>query len=93
MNKSMLIFALALAAGGKTLASGRFRTWKSDVPIAKTVVIDPKTATYPIGQKGLPLSISITVYAESAFMPECPCLCRCVFGRSTSLLECPFSSS
>ena len=37
-----------LVAGGKTLASGTFRTWRSDVPVAKTVVIDPATATYPI---------------------------------------------
>ncbi|MCR5750978.1 MAG: right-handed parallel beta-helix repeat-containing protein [Kiritimatiellae bacterium] len=37
-----------IAAGGRTLASGTFRTWRSDVPIAKTVVIDPKTAAYPI---------------------------------------------
>ena len=37
-----------LVAGGKTLASGTFRTWRSDVPVAKTVVIDPAIATYPI---------------------------------------------
>ena len=37
-----------LTAGGKTLAQGTFRTWKSDVPVARTVVIDPATATYPI---------------------------------------------
>ena len=37
-----------LTAAGRTLASGSFRTWKSDVPVARTVVIDPATATYPI---------------------------------------------
>lgn len=26
----------------------RFRTWKSDVPIAKTIVLDPKTMSFPI---------------------------------------------
>ena len=45
-----------LVAGGKTLASGTFRTWRSDVPVAKTVVIDPATATYPIviSERGTP---------------------------------------
>ena len=37
-----------IVANGKTLASGAFRTWKSDVPVAKTIVIDPATASYPI---------------------------------------------
>ena len=36
-----------LVADGRTLAEGKFRTWKSDVPIAKTVVLDPKTAMNP----------------------------------------------
>lgn len=45
-----------LVADGKTLAKGKFRTWESDVPIAKTVVLDPKTAKYPIviSDKGSP---------------------------------------
>ena len=41
-------YEMRLTAGGKTLASGSFRTWKSDVPVARTIMIDPATATYPI---------------------------------------------
>jgi hypothetical protein len=45
-----------LVAKGKVLAKGTFRTWKSDVPVAKTIVIDPAKATYPIviSEKGRP---------------------------------------
>jgi len=41
-------YEVRLSAGNKTLASGSFRTWTSEVPIAKTVVINPATAKYPI---------------------------------------------
>ena len=34
--------------GGRQVFNGRFRTWESDVPIAKTIVIDPDKARYPI---------------------------------------------
>lgn len=37
-----------IVAGGKTLASGRFKTWRTDVPVAKTIVLDPEKAKYPI---------------------------------------------
>ena len=37
-----------LVAGGQTLSEGRFRTWSSEIKIAKTIVIDPATARYPI---------------------------------------------
>ena len=37
-----------LTVNGKVLAQGPFRTWTSRTPIAKTIVIDPKTAKYPI---------------------------------------------
>ena len=37
-----------LVADGRTLASGTFQTWRTNVPIAKTVFLDPKGATYPI---------------------------------------------
>jgi hypothetical protein len=49
-------YEMRLTAGGKTLASGNFRTWKTDVPVAKTVIIDPATAKYPIviSAKGRP---------------------------------------
>lgn len=34
---------------GRELAKGAFRTWKSDVPVAKTIVLDPdKIKSYPI---------------------------------------------
>lgn len=41
-------YEVRIVAGGKPLAAGKFRTWRSDVPIARTVVIDPKTAKLPI---------------------------------------------
>ena len=41
-------YELRLVSGGKAVASGAFRTWASDVPVAKTVVVDPATAKYPI---------------------------------------------
>ena len=44
-------YEMRLVADGKTLAKGTFRTWASDVPVAKTVVIDPATAKYPIEVK------------------------------------------
>ena len=49
-------YEMRLAAGGKTLASGNFRTWKSDVPVAETIVIDPAASAYPIviSSKGRP---------------------------------------
>ena len=37
-----------IVVGGKPRAFGKFRTWKTNVPIARTVVLDPKTAKYPI---------------------------------------------
>ena len=33
---------------GREICSSRFFTWQSDVPIAKTIVIDPDKATFPI---------------------------------------------
>ena len=41
-------YEFRLTAGDKTLASGRFRTWKSDVPVAKTVFIDPEKTVTPL---------------------------------------------
>ena len=41
-------YEMRVADGEATLASGTFRTWKSDVPIAHTVEIDPATAVFPI---------------------------------------------
>lgn len=41
-------YEMRLVSAGKTLVSGTFRTWKTDVPVAKTIVIDPATARYPI---------------------------------------------
>lgn len=40
-------YEVALSAGG-VKAAGRFRTWKSDVPIARTIEIDPATARFPM---------------------------------------------
>ena len=44
-----------VAAGGRTLADGTFRTWASDVPVARTVVLDERTA-FPVkvADKGSP---------------------------------------
>lgn len=49
-------YEMKLSAHGVELATGKFRTWKSDVPVAKTIVIDPATAKYPIrvNDKGSP---------------------------------------
>ena len=41
-------YEIRLASGGRTVTYGRTRTWSSDVPIAKTVEIDPATAKFPI---------------------------------------------
>lgn len=41
-------YEVRLVKDGRIFASGSFRTWKSDVPVAKTIEIDPATATYPI---------------------------------------------
>ena len=40
--------------GRKTVANGEFRTWKSDVPVAKTIELDPATfkAPYIVDCKG-----------------------------------------
>ena len=42
--------------GGKVLKAGKFTTWKSDVPVAKTIIIDPENfkAPYVISAKGKP---------------------------------------
>ena len=47
-------YEVRFAEAGKPVASGKFRTWASEVPIARTVVIDPATfkAPYEIGEKG-----------------------------------------
>ena len=37
-----------LVADGETLAAGTFRTWRSDVPVAKTIELDSATTNYPI---------------------------------------------
>ena len=49
-------YEMNISAAGRTLAEGSFRTWKSEVPIARTVEIDPATATFPIeiSAKGRP---------------------------------------
>ena len=49
-------YEFRLVAGGDVKASGAFRTWSTKVPVAKTVEIDPATATWPmkIDAKGSP---------------------------------------
>ena len=49
-------YELRVTAGGKTLAKTTFRTWRSDVPIARTVEIDPATAKFPmtVSDRGTP---------------------------------------
>ena len=49
-------YELRVTAGGQTLAEARFRTWKSDVPVARTVEIDPATAKFPmtVSDRGTP---------------------------------------
>ena len=45
-----------LVVNGQTLVSGAFRTWKTDVPVAKTIVLDPATVKFPvrISDRGAP---------------------------------------
>ena len=49
-------YELAVVQGGRQLASTRFRTWASEVRVARTVEIDPGTVSYPlvIADKGTP---------------------------------------
>jgi len=41
-------YVVRLVSAERVLAEGRTRTWKSEVPVARTVTIDPATARYPI---------------------------------------------
>ena len=41
-------YEVRLIANGKVLAAGNFKTWSSNVPIAKTIVLDPAKVSYPI---------------------------------------------
>jgi len=41
-------YELRVKVGEADVETKSFRTWKSDVPVAKTVTIDPKTGTFPI---------------------------------------------
>ena len=49
-------YDLEVVADGRTLAAKTFRTWKSDVPIARTVTLDPVTVKFPlvVSEKGSP---------------------------------------
>ena len=49
-------YEMRVVAEGRVQATGRFRTWCSTVPIARTVVLDPAKVTYPIriAEKGSP---------------------------------------
>jgi len=49
-------YEVRLSEGSSILAEGSFRTWKSDVPVAKTIELDPATFTPPmlIDAKGSP---------------------------------------
>ena len=41
-------YEIRLVADGRTVAFGTVKTWASEVPIARTVTIDPATAKFPI---------------------------------------------
>ena len=49
-------YEIRLVVGGKTLAAGTVRTWKTEVNVARTVEIDPATVKFPyvIAEKGRP---------------------------------------
>ena len=49
-------YEVRVVANDKPLASGNIRTWKSDVPVAKTILLDPATAAFPmtISDQGTP---------------------------------------
>ena len=50
------VHEMRLTANGKTVATGSFRTWKGDVPVARTIAVDPAKVKYPIviSEKGTP---------------------------------------
>ncbi len=41
-------YNLRIKVGDRETTTAGFRTWKSDVPVAKTVTLDPKTESFPI---------------------------------------------
>lgn len=49
-------YEVRFASGGRVETAGKFRTWRSDVPIARTVWIDPGKVRFPItvSDKGRP---------------------------------------
>ena len=66
-------YTLEVRSGGRTVKKGVFRTWKSKVPVAKTVEIDPATADFPIviGESGAPDAwIRYTVKNGAALVNE-----------------------
>ena len=50
------LYELKLSAGGRTFAQASFRTWASNVPVARTVTLDPATFKAPmkVTEKGSP---------------------------------------
>ena len=50
------VYEIRFKDGSKVLKQGKFTTWKSDVPVAKTIYIDPANfkAPYTISAKGTP---------------------------------------
>ena len=42
------LYELKLSAGGRTFATSSFRTWASNVPVARTVTLDPATFKAPM---------------------------------------------
>lgn len=49
-------YEIRVVADGRALASGKVRTWKTEVKVAKTIEIDPATVRFPyvISEKGTP---------------------------------------
>ena len=46
--KEDTVYEARFRADGETLASGTFRTWASDVPVARTVTVDPAKVKLPV---------------------------------------------
>ena len=68
-------YELRVTAGGRTLAETTFRTWRTDVPIARTIELDPATAKFPmvVSDRGTPDGwIRYTVKGGALLRAEIP---------------------
>lgn len=83
-------YELRLLEGRKVLATDSFRTWKTNVPVAQTIEIDPRdfTAPYLISAKGTPSGwIRYVVKGNGVLKNESPVSTFEVSGAEYVLLD------